>query len=148
MSREASFEINCERYSDRISEIIFLLNKLGWKYYDTENTICYLPLGDDDDFNWQNKYLSKDQLQELISNKQDSSELIGLILYYENSDEGITLLAKNTKEISIDLNINRRTLGNNRESITDIGWYVNSIIQSMVNSGCVIDYIKFEEYIG
>lgn len=67
-------------------------------------------------------------------------------MYYENSEEGIILLAKNTKEILIDLNINRRTVGNNRESITDIGWYFNNIIQRFKESGCPIDYIKFEEY--
>ena len=49
-------------------------------------------------------------------------------MYYENSDVGITLMAKNTKEIIIDLNINRKTVENNRESITDIGWYFNNIM--------------------
>ena len=71
----------------------------------------------------------------------------GLNLYYENSDVGITLMAKNTKEIIIDLNINRKTVENNRESITDIGWYFNNIIQKMCKRGCPIDSIKFEEYV-
>ena len=50
----------------------------------------------------------------LVNNKQDKFELVGLNLYYENSDVGITLMAKNTKEIIIDLNINRKTVENNR----------------------------------
>lgn len=68
-------------------------------------------------------------------------------MYYENSDVGITLMAKNTKEIIIDLNINRKTVENNRESITDIGWYFNNIIQNFFERGCPIDSIKFEEYV-
>lgn len=52
------------------------------------------------------KFLSDSELQEIINNKQDKLERVGLNLYYENSDVGITLLAKNTKEIVIDLNIN------------------------------------------
>lgn len=39
-----------------------------------------------------------------------SSTYLFQTLYYENSEERITLLAKNTKEIVTDLNINRRTL--------------------------------------
>ena len=44
-------------------------------------------------------------------------------------------------------NINRKTVENNRESITDIGWYFNNIIQSFFERGCPIDSIKFEEYV-
>lgn len=147
MAREAILEINSSRYSKRIIDIINLLNELGWKYYDTEKNIEYLPLGDDDDFDWQKNFLSENQLHELINYKQDNHERVGIVLYYENHKEGITLLAKNTKEIVIGLNINRRTVENNRESITDINWYFNNIIHRFKEKKCPIDYIKFEEYV-
>lgn len=146
MAREAILEINCNRYSERILDIINLFDELGWKYYDSEKNIVYLPL-EDDDFNWQRKFLSENELQELINKKQDKFEKIGLSLYYKNSKEGLTLLANSTKEIVIFLNINRRTIENNRKSITDIGWYFSNIIQKLKKRGCPIDYIKFEEYI-
>lgn len=146
MVREALMEINCSRYSERIVDIIKLFDELGWRYYDAEKNIVYLPFGDDDNYDWQKKFLSENELHKLINSKQDNFEQIGLDLYYENSEEGLTLLAKNTKEIVIDLNINRRTVENNRESITDIGWYFNNIIQRFKERGCPIDYIKFEEY--
>lgn len=148
MAREAVLEINCSKYSQRIIDVINLLNELGWKYYDTEKNIEYMPLGDDDDFNWQKGFLSEKELQKLINDKQDAFERVGINLYCENSEEGITLLAKDTKEIIIGLNINRRTIRNNRESITDIGWYFNNIIQKLRERECPIDYIKFEEYVG
>lgn len=147
MAREALLEINCSRYSERIVDIIKLFDELGWRCYDAEKNIVYLPLGDDDKFDWQKKFLSEIELHKLINSKQDNFEQIGLNLYYENSEEGLILLAKNTKEIVIDLNINRRTVENNRESITDIGWYFNNIIQRFKERGCPVDYIKFEEYI-
>lgn len=147
MAREALLEINCSRYSERITDIIKLFDELGWRHYDVEKNIVYLPLGDDDNFDWQKKFLSENELYKLINIKQDNFEQIGLNLYYENSQEGLTLLTKNTKEIVIGLNINRRTVENNRESITDIGWYFNNIIQGLKERGCYVDYIKFEEYI-
>ena len=106
MAREAILEINCSRYSERIIDVINLFNEVRWKYYDAEKNIEYLPLGDNDDFDWQKKFLSENELQELINDKQDTFELVALNLYYENSEEGLTLLAKNTKKIAIDLNIN------------------------------------------
>lgn len=147
MAREALLEINCSRYSERIVDIIKLFDEIGWRYYDSGKNIVYLPLGDDDNFDWQKKFLSKNELHKLINSKQNNFEQIGLNLYCENSEEGLILLAKNTKEIVIDLNINRRTVENNRESITDIGWYFNNIIQRLKEKGCPVDYIKFEEYI-
>ena len=148
MAREAILEIDCSRYSERIIDIINLFNEIGWKYYDAEKNIMYLPLGDDDDFDWQKKFFTEDELQELINNKQDKFEHIGLNLYYENSEEGVILLARNTKEIIIDISINRRTIENNRDSITDIGWYFDNIIRKFKDRGCSIDCIKFEEYTG
>lgn len=103
MAREAILEINCSRYSERIIDVINLFNEVRWKYYDAEKNIEYLPLGDNDDFDWQKKFLSEKELKELINNKQDKYERIGLNLYYENSEEGLTLLTKNTKEIVINL---------------------------------------------
>lgn len=89
MARELILEINCSGYSERIMDVINLLNELGWKYYDAQKSVEYLPLGDNDNFDWRKKHLSEKQLQELIDNKQDNFERVGLGLYYENSKEGM-----------------------------------------------------------
>lgn len=146
MAREAMLELDCSRYSERIIDVIRLFGECGWKYYNDKKRIEYLAVGDVDDFDWQEKYLSENELVELINNKQDQFEQIGLNLYYAHSDEGVTLLAKNTKALIINLNINRKTVTNDRESITDAGWYFHNLIQRLRERGCSIDYIKFEEY--
>lgn len=73
--------------------------------------------------------------------------MVGLALYYQNSIEGLILLAKNTKEIMLDLDINRRKMGEDRDAITDIGWYFDNLIQKIIERGCSIDSIQFEDYI-
>ncbi len=146
MAREAMLEINCGRYSKKIMDVIDLLNKIGWKYFNYNNEVEYLPLGDSDDYNWQKELLSKKELQDLISKKQDNLEVVGLNLYYKNTGEGMTFLAKNTEEVVIGLDINRKTIGNNRESITDVGWYIENIIQKLIEEKCPIDFFRFEEY--
>ena len=146
MGREASIELNCSRYSNKIIDIINLLNECGWKYYNTKKKVEYLPLGDVDSFNWQDDFFSENELQELINEKQNRLELVGLNLFFENSWEGVTLLARDTKEMMLCLRINRKKLGNDRESLTDVSWYFNNIIQKLIARNCPVDYINFEEY--
>lgn len=55
MARETSITIDCSRYSDRIIDVISLLNEIGWKYYNNSNQIEFLPIGDNDNFNWLKK---------------------------------------------------------------------------------------------
>ena len=147
MGKEAIMTIDCKRYSENIEDIIDLLARSGWKYYGAEKKIEYLPLGDGDDYNWQKNSISAEKLRKLIGKKQVNNEVVGLVMYKENSDEGITILAKNTKEITFCLDINRKTVSNNREAITDVGWYFTNILQRLDEKGCSADYIKFEEYI-
>ena len=147
MAREAFIELNCCRYSERITDVIMLFKEIGWNYFDLERTVEYLPIGDIDDFDWQKEHLSELEILNVINHKQDKLEQVGINLYLQNSEVGVTLLAKETKKIIIDLCINRQTLDSTRESITDIGWYFANMIQKLQKRGCPIDYIKFEDYV-
>lgn len=132
----------------KIIDIINLFNRIGWKYYNHNNEVEYLPIGDNGDYDWQKSVLSKIELQDLVNKKQDNKEIVGLNLYYENMEQGITLLAENTEQIVIDLDINRKTIESNRESITDVGWYIENIIKKLEDEKCHVDFLKFEEYQG
>ena len=147
MSREAMLEINCSRYSEKIIDIISLFNKMGWKYFNSKGEVEYLPLGDDDDYDWQKSVLSDDEVREVINSKQEHSEKIGLNLYYNNSFVGISLLADNTSQILLNLNINRKTINDTRDALTDVTWYIKHIVQKLEAEGCKIEHFKVEEYV-
>lgn len=147
MGREALITINCERYSKRIIDIVDLLFQIGWCSRNKKGAVEYLPVGDKDEYNWQEQQISDDEVNLIINKKQDENEMVGLALYYQNSIEGLILLAKNTKEIMLDLDINRRKMGEDRDAITDIGWYFDNLIQKIIERGCSIDSIQFEDYI-
>lgn len=147
MAREAVIEMNCVRYSEKIIDIVRLFNESGWQVYDDEKKIEYLPLGDNGEFNWQKKYLSLIELRRLINEKQNRYEMVGLILHFDESEQGITILTKSTETIIIGLDINRKTMENTRDSITDVGWYFTNIIQRIKKGGAIIDYIKFEDFV-
>ena len=147
MGREALITINCERYSERIMDIVDLLFQIGWCNRNKKGDVEYLPVGDKGEYNWQEQQLSDDEVNLIVNKKQDENEMVGLALYYQNSIEGLILLAKNTKEIMLDLDINRRKMGEDRDAITDIGWYFDNLIQKIIERGCSIDSIQFEDYI-
>jgi hypothetical protein len=147
MGREASFELNCSRFSDNILDIIKLLNSFGWTYYDEDHHAEYLPLGDRDNFDWQMGEMTEGDLYAIIDLKQQRCETVGLVMYYRDTDYGITLLAAGTDDISIIPNINRKTLDeDDRDSVTDVSWYAERIIQKLIWYNCEVDSFQFEEY--
>lgn len=92
MAREALLQMNCSRFSEKIIDIIDLLFKIGWKYFSNDGMVEYLPIGDIDDYNWEKNALSDIEVHELVNMKQNQNEKVGIILYYKQSNIGITLL--------------------------------------------------------
>ncbi len=149
MGREASFELNCSDYSDNVLDIIRLLNSFGWTYYDEDGHAEYLPVGDNDDFDWQFGEISESDLYSLAERKQQRGETVGLVMYYRDTEYGITLLAASTSEILIMPNINRKTLIEDDEcSVTDVSWYAERIIQKLMWYNCDVQSFQFEECVG
>ena len=149
MAKEASIEINCQRYSDRISEVIELLDIVGWSFFDEDENVEYLPLGDRGDYNWQmGETLTEGEVYSLIGRKQEHGEMVGVVMYYHDTDIGITLLAESTASIMIMLNINRKTVGEDFYEITDIGWYTEHIVHKLIRNGCPVDFFQYEEIEG
>ncbi len=142
MGYEAYIKINCKRYSERIVDVISLLKKIGWGINNCDDLVEYLPIGDIDDYDWQCSNITENDLYDIINFKQDHKEFIGLNLFYNCTEAGISILANSTSEIIIDLNIYRKTFADNT---TDFSWYFQHIIIPLRINGCIIDNITFNE---
>lgn len=143
MAREAYFTIDCSLYSSSIAEIILAFNKIGWGY--SENVIEYLPLHDDDMFEWKSEHITIEELLSIVTNKQECGELCGVALYHQGSDKGIHLLAGNTKEITVNITINRKIICGD---FTDISWYIENIVAKLEEIGCLVQSLVYNEHIG
>lgn len=147
MAREATIELNCicEQKS-----IMFLINSLcdgGWTVYNAQNQIKYLPIGDNDDFDWKEERLSYEELKNIVEDKQQKNELVGVCLYYKGTSYGIDLLLRNLQEVIVSIDINRKKIGEERDSLTDFEWYFSRIIKILnQNESFLISY-KFLDYI-
>lgn len=142
MGRQASLTLDCSLYSDSIADIITAFNQIGWGYQGDIKK--YLPLHDDDMFEWQAEAVTIEELLSIITNKQACGELCGVVLYDQNSDRGISLLAKDTKEIMLNIMINRKTICG---GFTDISWYIEHIAARLEKTGCKVQFLEYSELI-
>ena len=146
MGREASFELNCSEVSGSVTDFIKLLGSLGWSCYDNDNHAEYLPVGDNDSFDWQMGEMTESGLYAIFDRKLQRGETVGAVMYYRGTDHGITLLAADTGEIILIPNINRVTLTEDDEdSITDVNWYSERLIQKLLWYDCGLTGFRFEE---
>ena len=147
MSVEASIDIKLNDYIDyRIMDIIEALIKGGWTLKNDQNEVSYLPIGDEDNFDWLEKSITHDELRTIIEEKENSNELVGIKMYWKDTNIGITLLLVSYKEFSISLSINRKRINvEDARAVTDINWYVQTIIETLKQQKYQIERFTFEE---
>ncbi|WP_160676550.1 hypothetical protein [Clostridium sp. C8-1-8] len=146
MSVSASITVQLgKRSNEKISAIqlinAFILNK--WRVHDNGKAL-YLPLGDDDHFDWQCNKISEEELMSIFHKKEDRGEKIGLLMLWDNTDVGVELLISSELELMFSLSVNRKTIGNG--SITDVNWYLERIISLLKNNDYIIEAFSFEQF--
>lgn len=144
MARESCFIINCSSFSNSIADFISAMNQIGWRY-SVDGQTEYLPVNDNDCFDWQRKYISDNELFRVLEQKQDLNELCGIVLYHKFSDRGVTLLARNTEEIMININVNRKIICGD---YTDASWYIENIFSKLEKITGPIEEIKYTDISG
>ncbi len=147
MSIDASLELHCQYKDKNVDEIVKLLTYIGWTIFDNDGKITYLPLYDNDEFNWKKEEISEDTLLKIILEKVENQETVGIVLHWGRTGIGISMLFQSFNDILISLNIHRKTIvSGDLSSPTDVNWYVENIIIPLRKFGCIIESYKFEEY--
>ena len=140
---EASISLNCSAYSKDLIEVIKLFKLIGWGIYNSKGQVEYLPVDDNDMYNWQCEIISELELYNIISKKITNGEVVGISLFYNNSLEGISLLAQNTDEILLSIITNRKIIKNKN---TDMVCYIKNIIYKLLNLNVRILSYRLEEF--
>lgn len=140
---EALIILNCSSYSKNIIDILKAFKKIGWDIHNLEGKIEYLPVGDNDKYDWQWEKMSETTFYDIISTKIANKEQIGVDLFYIGGIEGISLLAYNTNQISLSVTINRKLID---ERHTDMVWYLNNIVYRLMDIGVELLSYSLKEY--
>ena len=140
---EALMTLDCSYYSESIADVLKIFQQIGWYIYNPQGKVEYLPIGDDDEYDWQCDEISESELYNIVSKKTARREQIGVNLFYCNGTEGISLLAYNTSQILLSIAINRKT---SKVRYTDRSWYLENIVYKRLNIDLRLLSYKIEEY--
>ncbi|WP_339235603.1 hypothetical protein MKX40_20470 [Paenibacillus sp. FSL R5-0517] len=127
MSVSISIEISLSKQISRMT-ILRKLEDFGWSYND-QGKVTYLPIGDDNEFNWQRKSIPLEELLKILVIKDNQRELIGVAMTWKDTDVGGTFLIEENGTILMSPDINRKVLDvESYNKITDVNWYVTKLI--------------------
>jgi hypothetical protein len=128
------------------TDLIKMLLVGGWTFNDCGGT-SYLPIGDIDDFDWiMQAQISQNELMLLLEEKEKRKELIGVVLTWQNTNIGGSFLFYHSSEISVSLNVDRKTLyGINNFKMTDSNWYLSRLIPIFYKNNMSIKSFAFDE---
>ncbi|MEC0124145.1 hypothetical protein [Paenibacillus pabuli] len=143
MSVSVSIEIRLSKQISRMT-ILRKLEDFGWTYND-QGKVTYLPIGDEDDFDWQHKSIPLEELLKILVIKDNQRELIGVVMTWKDTDEGGTFLIEENGTIIISPDINRKVLDiESYNKITDVNWYITKLIPAF---GQLYESISFNEHV-
>ena len=149
MSVQASIEIGLSKYPQDYKSPIELLKILlhgGWTLND-HGGISYLPIGDNDDFDWViQAQISQNELMQILEEKEQKNERIGIVLTWQETNIGGSFMFESSNEISISLTINRKIVcGENSFKMTDGNWYLLRLLPLFHENNIKVCSFTFEE---
>ena len=139
MSRQVFLDIKIESHETVSAQsIIEQLLRQGWTPLKN-GEILHLPIGDQGDYNWISDAISYEEFCAQTAVKEQKGETIGVNLYWEDTDIGISLLITEPNQLLIDLGINRRYLDES-VCLTDFNWYAERILVGLQKQYHVCHY--------
>ena len=118
----------------------------GWSII-YNNTISYLGVRDNGNYDWQEKQISLNDFFDIAKTKQDNDEVIGVIIRWEDSEIGGTLIIHPDLEVSFLISINTKKLKlANNEEVVDVNWYIEKLVILLKNKKYIIERFAYEEF--
>jgi len=140
MSVLAGIEISFSK-ENNVLNLIDSLTQYGW-CLNENSTISYLPLGDNEQYDWQTESLDNwDFICGVIEKKMLTGEMVGLSLTWKDSMiGGEFLFDSNGSYLNIGLSINRKTKGDSND--TDFNWYTEKLTEAFFEKAIKVENIE------
>ena len=103
------------------------------------DTINCLPIDDNEMYNWTKIKGCISELYDIVSVKEKDNEVIGVDLYWNNTDVGVTLLIFNPHDISFSIDINVKYF-DQKTQLIDFNWYSSKILLALNDAFNVTQY--------
>lgn len=143
MSKSASIDIVMSTKVVECIDFIKNLLRFGWTFSD-DGLVSYLPIGDDDNFDWKREKMEPSKLLSLLKKKEDKREMIGVVLTYKDTGVGGEFLFRMDKNISFSLSKNRKEIKDC--NVTDVNWYITRILPAFEGLDSIVESVSWEEH--
>ena len=142
MSHAAGINITISSSTKSILELIEVLLNNGWSVKD-HGHISYLPLGDEDAFNWQHIAIEAWlKIVEIFKQKEKNRELIGLVMTWKDTNiGGEFLFFPDGQLLAVSWGVNRKVLKHCAD-FTDHSWYLTRVLAPLLQEGIVIESVQ------
>ncbi len=161
MSRSASIALRIIDRSTKspLSPIrtLQMLVDYGWNLLGADNSVLYLPVGDDDMFDWTCGNMSMKSLMELLTEKELAGELVGVYMSWRDMGIGgdvllwqeSNMIQKNVLvSMSLCIDASRKTLIHESGlEITDVSWYLTRLLPAFNQGDTYVEYYVYDEHI-
>jgi len=134
-----------------------ILAQNGWSLINQYGYAGYLPVNDNDEFNWQGEKINEPALMEILQKKEDLDELVGVNIYWQNTEIGGSILLwtekiASQKKIHTPMSFicdgNRKILSDDYHcKITDVNWYLTKLLPAFNQGDTIVEYFTYEEHI-
>jgi len=78
-------------------------------------------------YNWTEEKITISELYEIARIKEQAHEVVGVDLYWNDTNIGVSLLIFNPYEILFGININRKYI-DEKAQLIDFNWYATKIL--------------------
>lgn len=145
--------INPLRYEYNIPAIVILkkLLNFGWNP-NTNGEMCYLPIGDKDDYAWTSSSFNFEHLTEIVEKKETLNEIIGINMWWKDTGIGGSFLFYKEHrlhgQLSLSLHADRPILFelSNWHKVTDVNWYLTKLLPAFKDGDLAIEYFCYDEH--
>ena len=142
MSLDAGISLELKKF--QTMDIIECYIKSGLEIYNSQQQV-YIITSNDDSYDWNYRSVTYDELNNIISYRQEHSLPIG-ISFYENGVRITNLLVVFPNKIIFNCDINRKTIElANNENYTDVNWYIENLVMPLIRNNYCISHLEYWE---
>ncbi|MGN1105757.1 MAG: hypothetical protein ACI4RH_03835 [Huintestinicola sp.] len=142
MSTDAGLYVYLEDF--RAADILDCYEKSGLSLYDARG-MAYIISSEDDSFEWEYIFASREKLDEIILHRQKCGFPVGISLY-ENGECITDLLITSDEFIILSCDINRKeVILSDDSSFTDVNYYIGKLILPLLKQNFKVVCYKYIE---
>lgn len=129
-------------------KIIDSFLETGWSLYSEKNEIIYTDIGDNDDFNFKAKSMTKNEYFDIVNQKEKKHETIAVALFYleEYYRYRIDIMITPEFDILISPDDITKKMISSSLNILDMNWYLCKIIPTLINKNILVEGFSYTQF--